>query len=110
MSPHEVPSSVSGRSAQIRSTSSAVAGRSATVVPEPGSRVEADAARPVGRAHLLLAEGLDLAEAHGGGGGADEDLVLAHLQLAGRERGVGGGHRPELEAFALVRGPGTRAG
>src|SRR5690348_17422095 len=90
---------------------------------EPRGTAGAQAAGPLRRGHAALARGLDVAEEDRAGAGADEHLVAADLQLAGREvRQVTGaasarvpasgiqGDRAELEADAVELGPGTRVG
>src|SRR5687768_15271958 len=79
-SPHEMPSSVSGRAAQIASTSSGRAflerGMSSNL-DEPRAGLDTQPAGPVGGRHLLLAERLDQAEPERRGARADGHGVLA---------------------------------
>ena len=108
-----MPSSVSGRAPQISSTSSGRAGAGAARLDpshEPGARLDAQAAGPVGRRHLLLAERLDQPEPERTRAGADRDGVLADEELTGRQRTVGRRDGAELDPLALVRRPGSRRG
>src|SRR6478735_5334690 len=89
--------------------SSGPAGRlMASARAEHEAGLEAQAARPVGSRHLLLADRLHVSETYGVGAGAHEQHGLADRDLAGRQLLVGEGERAELEPLTGVRRP--RAG
>src|SRR5690606_1751447 len=82
----------------------------ASLATEVRARLQAYAAGPVGRGHLLLAEGLDPAELDGVSAGADEDGVLGHLEHARRQgAALHHGDRADLDALALERAPRARS-
>ena len=70
-----------------------------------------DPARPVGRGHLLLAEGLDLTEPDRKGAGADEHVVPCTATSPGRGGSrVGRSDRADLDALSAERRPGAGRG
>src|SRR3954452_10815173 len=88
--------------------SSGPAGRlMASARAEHEAGLEAQAARPVGSRHLLLADGLDVAQTYGVGAGADQEHGLADRDLPGGQLLVGDGERAELEPLTGLRRPRT---
>src|SRR3954453_17439145 len=66
---------------------------------EASARGQPEPPGPVGGGHLGAPERLYLVQPDGGGGGADQDLSLAHPQLPGCQLGcaVDDSHRAELD-------------